>query len=86
VRLCDFADIVLDHQGFPDHLHVDRHAATVIRRRCAGRDVIRRAAALVFRFRQVEKPIGNVDALNWHINDMAEARVRKNAVGHHNLC
>ena len=26
VRLCDFADIVLDHQGFPDHLHVDRLA------------------------------------------------------------
>jgi hypothetical protein len=48
--------------------------------------VIGRAAALVFRLRQVEKPIGNVDALNCHINDMAEALVRKNAVGHHNLC
>jgi hypothetical protein len=57
-----------------------------VKLRCASRDVIGRAAALVFRLRQVEKPIGNVDALNWHINDMAEARVRKNAVGHHNLC
>jgi hypothetical protein len=54
----------LDHQGFADHLDVDRHASIVIRRRCAGSNVIRRAAALVFRLRQVEKPISNVDALN----------------------
>jgi hypothetical protein len=30
---------VLDHQGFADHLDVDRHPSTVIRRRCVGRDV-----------------------------------------------
>ena len=73
VRLCDFADIVFDHQGFADHLDVDRHASIIIRRSCAGRYVIGRPAALIFRLRQVEKPIGNVDALNWHINGMAEA-------------
>jgi hypothetical protein len=40
-----FADIVLDHHGFADHLDVDRQASTVVRRRCTGRDVIGRAAA-----------------------------------------
>jgi hypothetical protein len=34
----------------------------------------------------IKAKLESVESGNWHINDMAEARVRKNAVGHHNLC
>jgi hypothetical protein len=64
---------LLDHEVFADQLDVGRHRPAVVGCGRAARDMRWRAAALVFGAGQVEKPVGDVDALDRRVDDVAEA-------------
>jgi hypothetical protein len=59
---------VLNHESVTDDPNIDRHRAAVIGGGYSRSDVGLRTA-LVFRFGEIEKPIGDIHFLDWSVDN-----------------